>query len=160
MTININNANYEISVDQNMPVLWVLRDILELTGTKFGCGIGVCGSCNILVDGNPVRSCITPVSALKDKKIITVEGIEKENPNLIKAWKTLNVPQCGYCQPGQLISALSLLQQNPRPTDKDIDEKMSGNICRCGTYIRIRAAIHLASQTEEEVTEHESKIGD
>ena len=147
MTVNINGTDHEVNVDENMPILWVLRDVLELTGTKFGCGIGVCGSCNILMDGNPVRSCITPISAVTGKKIITVEGVEKENPYLTQAWKDLNVPQCGYCQPGQLISALSLLKKNAQPTDLDIDQQMSGNICRCGTYVRIRSAIHLASES-------------
>ena len=157
--LNINGKSFEVDVDEKMPLLWVLRDILELTGTKYGCGIGVCGSCNVLVDGSPIRSCITPVSIIGVKQIITVEGVEQENPALIKSWNELNVPQCGYCQPGQLISALALLKKVDTPTDQDIDEQMSGNICRCGTYVRIRAAIHHAAAVPLDQKEEGSKLG-
>lgn len=159
MILHINGIKYEVEADENMPILWVLRDLLGLTGTKYGCGIGVCGACNVLVDGSPVRSCITPISTIKDKSMITIEGVEKENPFLTQAWKDLNVPQCGYCQPGQLISALSLLQKTEEPTDNDIDEQMSGNICRCGTYVRIRAAIHRASDLSKGTKQTESITG-
>ena len=156
--LNVNGKSYEVDVDMNMPILWVLRDVLELTGTKFGCGIGVCGSCNVLLDGDPVRSCITPISVVGNKKLITVEAVEKENPYLIQAWKDHNVPQCGYCQPGQLISALSLLNKVKTPSDQDIDEQMSGNICRCGTYVRIRAAIHQAAVLSNKAGQVEPKF--
>ena len=156
--LNVNGKSYEVDVDMNMPILWVLRDVLELTGTKFGCGIGVCGSCNVLLDGDPVRSCITPISVVGNKKLITVEAVEKENPYLIQAWKDHNVPQCGYCQPGQLISALSLLNKVKTPSDQDIDEQMSGNICRCGTYVRIRAAIHQAAGLSNKAGQVEPKF--
>ena len=149
--LTVNDAVHEVDVPNEMPLLWVLRDIIGLTGTKYGCGLGVCGSCTVLLDGDPVRSCVVPVSSALGKPIVTVEGLAGINSSLQRAWQELNVPQCGYCQPGQLMSAQALLEKNEQPTDADIDEAMSGNICRCGTYGRIRKAIHLASgmQTKE-----------
>ena len=145
ITLKINGKELQVDVPNEMPVLWALRDYLALTGTKFGCGIGVCGSCTILADGSPVRSCITPVSAMEGKDLVTIEGVASENENLVRAWTELNVPQCGFCQPGQLVSALALLNAHEDPSDEQIDEAMAGNICRCGTYVRIRAAIHKAA---------------
>ena len=146
----INGIQRDVDVSPDMPILWVLRDFIELTGTKYGCGLGVCGSCTVLMDGNPIRSCITPVSNAVGKNLTTVEGVFELNPNIQKAWEELNVPQCGYCQPGQVVSALALLNKNAEPTDDDIDIAMSGNICRCGTYVRIRKAIHLAASLNVE----------
>jgi isoquinoline 1-oxidoreductase alpha subunit len=146
INISVNGTSHQVDVPPDTPILWVLRDELELTGTKYGCGLGVCGSCTVLMDGKAIRSCITPVSLVKDKKLISIEGVARENTSLQKAWQELNVPQCGYCQPGQLVSALALLKETPEPTDEDIDRAMSGNICRCGTYVRIRKAIHLAAE--------------
>lgn len=145
-TLSINKKTYQVDVDTDMPLLWVIRDLVGLTGTKYGCGKGLCGACTVLVDGNPVRSCLTPVSLADGKDILTIEGVENENKVLQEVWEDLNVPQCGYCQSGQIMSALALLNQNSNPTDKDIDEAMNGNICRCGTYQRIRNAIHTAAE--------------
>lgn len=142
----INGVEHQVEAPEEMPLLWVLRDSLELTGTKFGCGIGVCGSCSVLADGSPIRSCITPVSAVLGKSLVTIEGVAHQNKFLPQAWKELNVPQCGFCQPGQLVNALALLENTDEPTDEDIDKTMSGNICRCGTYVRIRAAIKRAAE--------------
>lgn len=150
----VNGIQYNVDVSSDMPILWVLRDVIELTGTKYGCGLGVCGSCTVLMDGNPIRSCITPISNAIGKELTTVEGVFELNPSIQQAWEALNVPQCGYCQPGQVVSALALLKKKPKPTDKDIDTAMSGNICRCGTYVRIRKAIHLAASLD---AEHENK---
>lgn len=147
--IKVNGENYSVDVSPDMPILWVLRDVLGFTGTKFGCGLGVCGSCSVLIDGKAIRSCITPISVVKDRNVISIEGVASENTTLQKAWEELNVPQCGFCQPGQVISALALLKVNPEPTDDDIDTAMSGNICRCGTYLRIRKAIHLAASMKK-----------
>ena len=146
----INGEIYELNASAEMPILWAIRDIIGLTGTKYGCGKGVCGSCNILLDGYSVRSCITPISQAVGKEIITIEGVGNENKYLQRAWQELNVPQCGYCQPGQLVSALALLNSNPKPSDQEIDSAMSGNICRCGTYVRIRKAIHMAAELNSE----------
>jgi len=148
--ISVNGKPYEVDAPSDTPILWVLRDYLELTGTKFGCGLGVCGSCTVLLDAKAIRSCNVPISVVKDKPIITIEGLADENQTLQKAWQDLNVPQCGYCQPGQLVSALALLNETKVPTDEDIDKAMSGNICRCGTYVRIRKAIHQAASMKEE----------
>ena len=148
----INGKEQALDVSEDMPLLWVLRDYLQMTGSKFGCGIGVCGSCTVLADGNPIRSCITPASALVGKSLTTIEGVAEQNEFLPKAWKELNVPQCGFCQPGQLVSALALLEQTDEPTDEDIDRTMSGNICRCGTYVRIRAAIKRAAEMSKNAT--------
>ncbi len=149
--LNINGKEFEFDASPDMPILWAIRDFVGLTGTKYGCGKGVCGSCNVLLDGNLIRSCITPISLAEGKNIITIEGVENENKYLQQAWQDLNVPQCGYCQPGQLISALALLNEKPKPTDDDINIAMSGNICRCGTYTRIKKAIHKAADLKNEV---------
>lgn len=141
ITLKINGKKHEIDADPEMPLLWVLRDIIGLTGTKYGCGIGVCGSCKILLDNSPVQSCVLPVSAAVGKDIITIEGESKNLQLLQESWIELNVPQCGYCQPGQLIAATALLDTNNNPTDDEIDAAMLGNICRCGTYQRIKNAI-------------------
>lgn len=142
ITLRINGEKHTIDVAPDMPLLWAIRDIVGLTGTKYGCGIGVCGSCKVLLDNSPVQSCMIPVSAAEGKDILTIEG-EFENLQLLQeSWVELNVAQCGFCQPGQLIAAAALLNKNDNPTDKDIDEAMIGNICRCGTYQRIKKAIH------------------
>lgn len=142
----INNVSYEIDVDDNMPLLWFLRDQLEITGTKFGCGSGLCGACTVLIDGVAMRSCIMPMSTLVDKEVVTIEGLSAngEHP-LQKAWIENKVPQCGYCQAGQIMNAAGLLASNKTPSDEEIVTAMSGNICRCGTYQRIKAAIKSAS---------------
>ena len=147
--LSLNGKNYEIDVAPEMPILWAIRDIIGLTGTKYGCGTGICGSCSVLLNGSSIRSCITPVSVAIGKEITTIEGVEDINKNLLDAWREFNVPQCGYCQPGQLVSALALLNENPSPSDDDIDTAMSGNICRCGTYTRIRKAIHRAAESSD-----------
>jgi isoquinoline 1-oxidoreductase alpha subunit len=140
--LTINNKKYNIDVEPDMPLLWAIRDIIGLTGTKYGCGEGLCGSCKVLLDNSPVQSCVIPVSAAIGKEILTIEGNSKNLQLLQKSWMELNVPQCGFCQPGQLIAATALLDKNENPTDKDIEEAMIGNICRCGTYQRIKNAIH------------------
>jgi len=145
-TININNKNHQIDVDPDTPLLWVLRDHVELIGTKFGCGIGQCGACTIHFDGVATRSCLLPVSAVGETKITTIEGLsEKGDHPVQKSWLKFDVPQCGYCQAGQMMNAASLLKQNPKPSDEDIENAMNGNICRCGTYLRIKAAIKDAA---------------
>ncbi|WP_336517843.1 (2Fe-2S)-binding protein [Pollutibacter soli] len=145
--LNINDKDYTVDVDETMPVLWVIRDFVGLTGTKFGCGIAQCGACTIHLDGTPTRSCSIPVSAVADRKIRTIEGVSENVDHAVqKAWIELQVPQCGYCQSGQIMSAVALLEKNPKPTDADIDGAMQGNLCRCGTYQRIRKAIHRASE--------------
>lgn len=144
-TLNVNKKKHEVDVSPDMPVLWVLRDVLDLTGTKFGCGVAQCGSCTIHVDGTPVKSCVLPVSAAEGKKIVTIEGLSKEGDHPVQqAWKEADVPQCGYCQAGQIMTAAAFLQQNPTPSEEDIENAMAGNVCRCGTYLRIKKAIHLA----------------
>jgi aerobic-type carbon monoxide dehydrogenase small subunit (CoxS/CutS family) len=145
--LNLNGKDTEVDVDGDMPLLWVLRDTLGLTGTKFGCGKSLCGACTVHLDGAPIRSCITPVSGASGRKVTTIEGLSSDSSHPVqKAWIELDVPQCGYCQSGQIMSAAALLAQTPQPTDAEIDAFMSGNICRCGTYQRIRAAIHRAAQ--------------
>ncbi len=146
-TLLVNDKQYDVDVPADMPVLWVLRDVLGLTGTKFGCGIAQCGACTIHLDGAPVRSCLLPISGVAGKKIVTIEAIgETDNGRKIQqAWLAGEVVQCGYCQSGQIMSATALLDTTPHPTDADIDDAMSGNICRCATYQRIRAAIHAAA---------------
>ena len=146
MNITINGKARQFEGEPDMPLLWFLRDELELTGTKFGCGMGLCGACTVHIDGQAARSCVTPMSAVADKKITTIEGlsVKGEHP-LQKAWVSCNVPQCGYCQSGQIMQAAALLKSKPKPTDRDIDQSMQGNICRCGTYQRIRQAIKLAA---------------
>jgi len=141
--LNINGKQYQIDLPADTPLLWVLRDDLGLTGSKFGCGMALCGACTVHVDGRAVRACVTLISALADKKVITIEAISADTIGkaIQAAWVDLGVPQCGYCQPGQIMSAIALLKEKPTPTDADIDAAMAGNICRCGTYTRIRAAI-------------------
>jgi aerobic-type carbon monoxide dehydrogenase small subunit (CoxS/CutS family) len=147
--LNVNGKTVEVDVPPEMPLLWVLRDVLGLTGTKFGCGMALCGACTVHLDGQPVRSCQTPVSAVGDLPVTTIEGLSKDRSHPVQqAWLELDVPQCGYCQSGQIMSASALLAGTPRPTDADIDAAMAGNICRCGTYQRIRAAIHRAAEIE------------
>lgn len=145
--LNINGKSQQVDVDPNTPLLWVLRDHLDLVGTKFGCGIAQCGACTIHMDGNAMRSCQLPVSSVGDSKITTIEGLSESGDHPVQqAWMEHDVPQCGYCQAGQIMSAAALLAQNPSPSDTDIDNAMNGNICRCGTYTRIKAAIKTASQ--------------
>src|SRR5688572_14518805 len=152
--LNVNGKDLQADVDPETPLLWVLRDTLGLTGTKYGCGMALCGACTVHLDGEPVRSCVTPVSAVTGKKITTIEGLSTDRSHPVqKAWIELDVPQCGYCQSGQIMSAVALLAKNPKPTDADIDEAMSGNLCRCGTYQRIRAAIHRAAQSKGDANE-------
>jgi len=147
--ITINGKNQKVDVDPSTPLLWVLRDQLKLVGTKYGCGIAQCGACTVHLNGTAVRSCQLPISAAADNKITTIEGLsEKGDHPVQKAWLEHDVPQCGYCQAGQIMSASALLERNPSPTDKDIENAMSGNICRCGTYTRIKAAIKTASKSQ------------
>jgi isoquinoline 1-oxidoreductase alpha subunit len=147
MQINVNGRSHEVNVEPDTPLLWVIREQIGLTGTKYGCGVAQCGACTVHLDGEPVRSCAMPVSAAEGKRIVTIEGLSRSSSHPVqKAWAELDVPQCGYCQSGQIMAAAALLRKKPRPTDKDIDEAMT-NICRCGTYQRIRAAIHQAAGT-------------
>lgn len=141
----VNGKPQQVNVSPDTPLLWVLRDNLGLTGTKYGCGEGLCGACTVQIDGQPQRSCITPVGDVQGKQVVTIEGIPESHP-VKKAWLDQEVSQCGYCQPGQIMSAVALLEKTPKPTDPDIDKAMSGNLCRCGTYNRIRRAIHAAAQ--------------
>jgi len=146
INLNINGKNQVVDVDPSTPVLWVLRDHLNLVGTKFGCGIAACGACTILLEGTAVRSCQLQVSSAENKEIITIEGLSENGDHPVqKAWLEHDVPQCGYCQAGQIMSAVSLLKSTPHPTDDEIDSAMSGNICRCGTYVRIKTAIKTAA---------------
>jgi isoquinoline 1-oxidoreductase subunit alpha len=144
--LSVNDKEVSVDVDPDMPLLWVLRDMLGLTGTKYGCGAALCGACTVHVAGEPVRSCVTPVSSVGTRRITTIEGLAagRSHP-LQRAWIELDVPQCGYCQSGQIMSAAALLARNPQPSDAEIDAAMAGNVCRCGTYQRIRAAIHRAA---------------
>ncbi|WP_426162314.1 (2Fe-2S)-binding protein [Pseudoduganella sp. R-34] len=148
ITLNINGTTTRVDVAADTPLLWVLRDKLQLTGTKYGCGMGLCGACTAHLDGTPIRSCSTPVSAAVGKKIVTIEGVDRARIGKVvqEAWKKLDVVQCGYCQSGQIMSAVALLEGNRKPSNADIDAAMAGNICRCATYVRIRAAIHEAAQ--------------
>ncbi|HXZ45297.1 MAG TPA: (2Fe-2S)-binding protein [Pseudolabrys sp.] len=148
--LQVNGKDYRLEVGADTPLLWVLRDTIGLTGTKYGCGIALCGACTVQVNGEPVRSCVTPVSAVAGKRITTIEGLSAHGEHPVqKAWIALNVPQCGYCQSGQIMAAAALLAKTPKPTDADIDTAMSGLLCRCGTYPRIRAAIKRAAGIEE-----------
>ncbi len=146
INLNINGKKQVIDVDPKTPVLWVLRDHLDLVGTKFGCGMAQCGACTIHVDGNATRSCILPVSQIENKEVVTIEGLSEDGDHPVqKAWLEHDVAQCGYCQTGQIMNAAALLKQNPNPSDADIENAMQGNICRCGTYLRIKAAIKTAA---------------
>ena len=144
MKLDVNGSVHEVEATPDMPLLWVLRDLLNLTGTKFGCGMAQCGACTVHLDGNPVRACVTPVSSVGSRKVTTIEALGGEHP-VQRAWAEADVVQCGYCQSGQIMSAVALLAKVPDPSDADIDAAMSGNVCRCGTYQRVRSAIHLAS---------------
>ena len=145
--LSINGKSYDVDLPTDTPLLWVLRDHIGLTGTKFGCGMALCGACTVHIDGEPGRACVTPISSIAGKKITTIEGLagDKVGRAVQAAWMDLGVPQCGYCQAGQVMSATALLKKKPNPTDADIDDAMAGNICRCGTYVRIRAAIKQAA---------------
>jgi len=146
ITIEVNGKEQALDVDPETPLLWVIRDELKLTGTKFGCGIAQCGACTVMIDGQPQRSCVTPVEAVAGAKVHTIEGLDGPEAQAVKvAWVAIDVPQCGYCQSGQIMSAVALLSENRTPTDADIDNAMSGNICRCATYVRIRQAIKDAA---------------
>ena len=148
ISLTVNGKRYDVDVSADMPLLWVIRDTIGLTGTKFGCGLSQCGACTVHLDGQPTRSCVTPISSVGAKKVTTIEGLSPTTSHALQvAWIAEQVPQCGYCQSGQLMSAAALLAKTPKPSDADIDTAMSGNICRCGTYQRIRRAIHRASIT-------------
>ena len=148
--LNVNGRVHTVDADPATPILWALRDTLGMTGTKFGCGAALCGACTVHLNGEPIRSCSTPVSAAVGKKITTIEGVSASpvGKKVQAAWAELDVPQCGYCQSGQIMSATALLKEVPRPTDADIDRALAGNVCRCATYVRIRAAVHRAAQTK------------
>ena len=150
ITLSLNGRDTTLDVDEDMPLLWVLRDIAGLTGTKYGCGMALCGACTVHLEGAPVRSCVTPVRAVSGKRVTTIEGLSSDNSHPVqRAWIELDVPQCGYCQSGQIMSAAALLAQTAQPSDAEIDAAMAGNICRCGTYQRIRAAIHRAASLKQ-----------
>lgn len=147
--ITINGEKHRLELDPNTPLLWVLRDHLNLPGTKYGCGVGQCGTCTVHLNGSAIRSCLLPISSVADNEITTIEGLSKDGDHPVqKAWLEHDVPQCGYCQSGQIMSAVALLKNNPRPSDEEIENGMSGNICRCGTYTRIKAAIKSASDSK------------
>jgi isoquinoline 1-oxidoreductase alpha subunit len=147
MKLTVNGAQHEVNAPPDMPLLWVLRDLLRLTGTKYGCGVAQCGACTVHIDGAPRRSCVTPVSSAVGKAITTIEGLSPDGGHAVqRAWTEMDVVQCGYCQSGQIMSAAALLAAKPDPSDADIDAALSGNICRCGTYQRIRAAVHRAAE--------------
>jgi isoquinoline 1-oxidoreductase alpha subunit len=149
ITLHINKKEYHVEADPEMPLLWAIRDMVGLTGTKYGCGVAQCGACTVLMNGEAVRSCVTKLSRAEGQQLVTIEGLSENNDHpLQQAWKQIDVPQCGYCQSGQLLSASVLLKENPNPTDQDIDDAMAGNICRCGTYLRIRKAIHMAAEIQ------------
>ena len=147
LSFKVNGKPTTVDVPSDMPLLWVLRDVLDLKGTKFGCGVAQCGACTVHVKGSPTRSCVTPAAAVQGAEITTIEGLSPDGTHVLqRAWEELDVPQCGYCQAGQLMSAAALLKKTPKPTDADIDAAMNGNICRCATYLRIRQAIHRAAE--------------
>ena len=149
VTFTLNGKSTTVNVDPQMPLLWVLRDTLNMTGTKFGCGMALCGACTVHINGEPSRSCIIPVSSVEGKKITTIEGLSEDGSHPVqRAWIAEDVPQCGYCQSGQIMSAVALLAKKAKPTDADIDDAMNGNLCRCGTYQRIRKAIHRAASMQ------------
>jgi isoquinoline 1-oxidoreductase subunit alpha len=144
--LTVNGRSSTVDVPGDMPLLWVLRDVLKLSGTKYGCGIGQCGACTVHLKGEPVRACLTPISAAANATVTTIEGLSADGTHPVQqAWEEMDVPQCGYCQAGQIMSATALLAKKPKPTDADIDTAMNGNLCRCGTYLRIRAAVHRAA---------------
>jgi isoquinoline 1-oxidoreductase alpha subunit len=146
MKLRVNGKEHDVTVPDGMPLLWVLRDVLGMTGTKYGCGMALCGACTVLVDGQPVRSCVRPVSALAGKSVQTIEGLSPNGDHPVqRAWAEVDVVQCGYCQSGQILAACALLKVKPKPTDADIDAALGGNICRCGTYQRVREAVHRAA---------------
>jgi isoquinoline 1-oxidoreductase subunit alpha len=150
MKLVVNGTEHEVSVPADMPLLWVLRDVLGLTGTKFGCGMAQCGACTVLVDGRPVRSCVRPAAAVAGHSVTTIEGLSPHGDHPVqRAWAEVDVVQCGYCQSGQIMAAAALLAERPKPTDAEIDAALSGNLCRCGTYHRIRAAVHRAAELRE-----------
>jgi len=150
ITLNVNQKTYHLEVDPEMPLLWAIRDFIGLTGTKYGCGVAQCGACTVHLNGEAVRSCVTKVKRAEGQKITTIEGLSENNNHPLQlAWRQIDVPQCGYCHSGQLMSAAVLLRENPNPTDEDIDNAMAGNICRCGTYLRIRKAIHIAAAMQK-----------
>lgn len=150
ITLSINKKEYPLEADPQMPLLWAIRDLAGLKGTKYGCGVAQCGACVVHLDGEAVRSCVTKVSRAVGKQVVTIEGLSETNSHPVqKAWQEIDVPQCGYCHSGQIMSAVVLLREKPNPTDQDIDDGMAGNICRCGTYLRIRAAIHLAAEAQK-----------
>ncbi|QIP17849.1 (2Fe-2S)-binding protein [Spirosoma aureum] len=154
--LTINGKEQSIDVDPQMPLLWAIRDVVGLKGTKYGCGVAQCGACTVHLNGDAVRSCVTKVSRAAGQKVVTIEGLSQNNDHPIQqAWQQIDVPQCGYCHSGQIMSAAVLLRENPNPTDQDIDAAMAGNICRCGTYPRIRKAIHLAAGAEQKVGKNE-----
>ncbi len=145
--LNVNGKSVSVDAPGEMPLLWALRDVLHLHGTKYGCGVGQCGACTVLINGGAARACLTPISTVGNKPVVTIEGLSPDgNHPLQVAWQEVDVPQCGYCQAGQIMSAAALISKNPRPSDADIDEAMNGNLCRCGTYLRIRSAIHRAAE--------------
>lgn len=149
--VTINNKNYELDIDPETPLLWVLRDVIGLVGTKYGCGVAQCGACVVHLNGEAVRSCVTKISRAAGQKVVTIEGLsEKSDHPLQKAWMEVDVVQCGYCQAGQIMAAAVLLRENNNPTDDDINKALEGNICRCGTYLRIKKAIHLAAEMQRE----------
>jgi isoquinoline 1-oxidoreductase alpha subunit len=151
MNLVVNGQPHEVEAPADMPLLWVLRDLIGLTGTKFGCGMALCGACTVHVDGQPVRSCVTPASSVAGKKVTTIEGLSLDGTHPVqRAWQEVDVVQCGYCQSGQVMTAVALIQQKPTPTDADIDAAMAGNLCRCGTYQRIRSAVHRAAELTKE----------
>lgn len=149
INLNVNRKSYELDADPDMPLLWAIRDLIGLTGTKFGCGVAQCGACTVHLNGEAVRSCVTKLSRAAGQNVVTIEGLSADNNHPAQlAWNEENVPQCGYCHSGQIMSAAVLLREKPDPTDQDIDDAMAGNICRCGTYLRIRKAIHLAAELQ------------
>ena len=149
ISLNINQKTYQVDVDPDMPLLWVIRDVIGLTGTKYGCGVAQCGACTVHLNGKALRSCVARVKSADGQQIVTIEGLSQNNDHPLQlAWQEIDVPQCGYCHSGQLMSAAVLLREKPDPTDEDIDAAMAGNICRCGTYLRIRKAIHLAAEMQ------------
>ncbi|MEZ7496543.1 (2Fe-2S)-binding protein [Leeuwenhoekiella aequorea] len=153
ISLNVNEKDLQVDVDPETPLLWVLREHLDLPGTKYGCGVAQCGACVVHLEGEAVRSCVTKVKRAENKKVVTIEGLAENNDHPVQqAWTEVDVPQCGYCHSGQIMSAAVLLKENPNPTDEDIDLAMAGNICRCGTYSRIRKAIHVAAEINKSST--------